>query len=155
MEMQSRSRYVWISSKEPPAGSIYASRFRIMERPGVPANWVVVMRRTAPADGTCRLTFFPYIPPAYIAQPASSLHGVIFPFLSFDTKDSDLADRMTFYVFLYIPSPKSGRHVTLPFKGIESPPEIAFVLLIIFQVSISLTAFICTNIKILSLPVKI
>jgi len=88
MEMQSRSRYVWISSKKPPAGSVYASRFRIMERPGVPANWVVVMRRTAPADGTCRLTFFPYIPPAYIAQPASSLLSVIFPFLSFDTKDS-------------------------------------------------------------------
>ena len=83
MEMQSRSRYVWISSKEPPggSGSVYASRFRIAGHPGVSTNWVVVVvaaamhraaPRRAPACGTCRLTFFPRIPPAYVAQLAPS-----------------------------------------------------------------------------------
>lgn len=84
---KARSRYVWISSKEPPAGSVYASRFRIgggrEGEGGVPERAGKLGRRHAPrrpASGTCRLTFFPRIPPAYMAQLAPFHHRDIPPF---------------------------------------------------------------------------
>jgi len=100
MEMQSRSRYVWISSKEPPAGSdsVYASRFHIGGAPWcAPANWVVAMRRAAPRRPVAHVGSrfsLASLPRIWRSLPHPS--AVIFPVPSFDTKDSDLADRMTF-----------------------------------------------------------
>lgn len=71
IEMQSRSRYVWISPKESLAGSssIYASRFHI----GAPWSAGKLGRSHAPCHAGRWHMSAHVFPPAYIAQLAPSL----------------------------------------------------------------------------------
>ena len=79
IEMQSRSRYVWISLKKSLAGSssIYASRFHI----GAPWSAGKLGRRHAPRHAGRWHMSAHVFPPAYIAQPCSIPRQIYGPHL--------------------------------------------------------------------------